>query len=63
MQTLLTFGLFLRIPSDLAQKEDEDKTSVTTPFEVYCYTRMPEGIKQPLILGTSTVCVGSTSKM
>ena len=26
-------------------KEDEEKTSFTTPFETYCYTRMPEGLK------------------
>ena len=26
-------------------KEDEEKTSSTTPFETYCYTRMPEGLK------------------
>ena len=24
-------------------KEDEEKTSFTTPFGTYCYTRMPEG--------------------
>jgi hypothetical protein len=27
------------------KKEDEEKTSFTTPFETYCYTRMPEGLK------------------
>ena len=27
------------------KKEDEDKTSFTTPFRTYCYTRMPEGLK------------------
>ena len=26
-------------------KEDEEKTSFTTPFRTYCYTRMPEGLK------------------
>jgi len=26
-------------------KEDEEKTSSTTPFGTYCYTRMPEGLK------------------
>ena len=26
-------------------KEDEEKTSFTTPFKTYCYTRMPEGLK------------------
>ena len=27
------------------KKEDKDKTSFTTPFGTYCYTRMPEGLK------------------
>jgi hypothetical protein len=27
------------------KKEDEDKTCFTTPFGTYCYTRMPEGLK------------------
>jgi hypothetical protein len=27
------------------KKEDEEKTSFTTPFGTYCYTRMPEGLK------------------
>jgi hypothetical protein len=26
-------------------KEDKEKTSFTTPFGIYCYTRMPKGIK------------------
>jgi hypothetical protein len=26
-------------------KEDEKKTSFTTPFRTYCYTRMPKGLK------------------
>ena len=26
-------------------KEDEEKTSFTTPFGTYCYTRMHEGLK------------------
>ena len=26
-------------------KEDEDKTSFTTPFDTYCFVRMPEGLK------------------
>ena len=26
-------------------KEDEEKTSFTTSFRTYCYTRMPEGLK------------------
>jgi hypothetical protein len=27
------------------KKEDEEKTSFTTPFGTYCYTRIPEGLK------------------
>ena len=27
------------------KKEDEGKTSFTTLFRTYCYTRMPEGLK------------------
>jgi len=27
------------------KKKDEGKTSFTTPFGTYCYTRMPEGLK------------------
>ena len=27
------------------KKEDEEKTSFTTPFGTYCYTRMLEGLK------------------
>jgi hypothetical protein len=26
-------------------KEDEEKTSFITPFDTYCYLRMPEGLK------------------
>lgn len=26
-------------------REDEEKTSFTTPFGTYCYVRMPEGLK------------------
>jgi hypothetical protein len=26
-------------------KEDEEKTSFTTPIGTYCYVRMPEGLK------------------
>jgi len=29
----------------LLNKEDEEKTSFTTPFGTYCYIRMPEGLK------------------
>ena len=27
------------------KREDEEKTSFTTPFGTYCFTRMPEGLK------------------
>ena len=26
-------------------KADEEKTNFTTPFETYCYVRMPEGLR------------------
>jgi len=45
MQAFLSPRLLLRIPPDLAQKEDEENTSFTTPFGTYCYTRMPEELK------------------
>jgi hypothetical protein len=27
------------------KREDEDKTSFITPFGVYCFVRMPEGLR------------------
>jgi hypothetical protein len=27
------------------KKEDQEKTNFTTPFDTYCYVRMPEGLK------------------
>jgi hypothetical protein len=27
------------------KKEDQEKTSFTTPFDTYCYIRMPKGLK------------------
>ena len=27
------------------KKLDEEKTSFTTPFDTYCYVRMPEGLR------------------
>jgi len=36
---------FSRFHQIWLNKEDEEKTSFTTPFETYCYTRMPEGLK------------------
>jgi hypothetical protein len=27
-------------------KEDEEKTSFITPFDTYCYLRIPEGLKK-----------------
>ena len=29
------------------KREDEEKTSFTTPFGIYCFVRMPEGLKTP----------------
>jgi hypothetical protein len=37
--------LFLRLSPNLGQKEDEEKTSLITPFGTYCYLRMPEGLR------------------
>ena len=45
MQALLSPGLFLGYHQIWLNKEDEEKTSFTTPFRTYCYTRMPEGLK------------------
>jgi hypothetical protein len=45
MQKVLTPGLFSGYHQIWLKKEDEEKTSFATPFETYCYTRMPEGQK------------------
>jgi hypothetical protein len=29
----------------IVQREDEKKTSFITPFETFCFVRMPEGLK------------------
>jgi hypothetical protein len=42
---ILIAGLLFTIPSDLAQERRRRKNSFTTPFGTYCYTRMPEGLK------------------
>ena len=44
MQVLFPPRLFLGYHQIWLKKEDE-KTSFTTPFGTYCYTRMPEGLK------------------
>jgi hypothetical protein len=36
---------FSRCHQTWLNKEDEEKTSFTTPFETYCYVRMHEGLK------------------
>ena len=45
MSEVFSPRLFLWVSPNLDEKEDEDKTSFTTPFGTYCYTRMPEGLK------------------
>jgi len=45
MQALLPPRLFLGYHQIRLSKEDEEKTSLTTPFRTYCYTKMPEGLK------------------
>jgi hypothetical protein len=41
---VFTFGLFLGY-HQIWLKKEEEKTSFTTPFETYCYTRMLVGLK------------------
>jgi hypothetical protein len=36
-------------------KEDEEKTSFITPFETFCFVRMPEGLKNA---GSTLPCRG-----
>jgi len=43
MMSLLNY--FSRYHQIWMRKEDEEKTSFTTPFGTYCFVRMPEGLK------------------
>jgi hypothetical protein len=43
MMSLLDF--FSRYHQVWMQKEDEAKTGFTTPFGVFCFIRMPEGLR------------------
>jgi hypothetical protein len=45
MPNILTPRLLFRISQIWLKKEDEEKTSFTTPFDTYCYTRKPKGLK------------------
>jgi hypothetical protein len=45
MRKNVSARLFLRISSGLDEKEDEDKTSFITTFGVFCFVRMPEGLR------------------
>ena len=42
MSLLDCFSRYLHI---WMKKEDEEKTSFTTPYGTYCFVRMPEGLK------------------
>ena len=45
MQALSPVDCFSGYHQIWLNKEDEKKTSFTTPFGTYCYIRMPEGLK------------------
>lgn len=45
MQVLLSPIIFLRISPNRLRKEDEEKTSFTTPFGTYCFVCMLKGLK------------------
>ena len=39
------------------KKSDEEKTSFTTPFGIYCYVRMPEGLRNAGCMFNRTITV------
>jgi hypothetical protein len=39
---------FLRYHQIWLRKEDKEKTSFITPFGIYCYLRMPDGLRMPV---------------
>ena len=44
-QLMSLLDCFSRYHQIWMKKEDEEKTSFTTPFGTYCFVRMPEGLK------------------
>jgi hypothetical protein len=44
-ETMALLDYFSRCHQIWLRKEDEEKTSFITPFDTYCYLRMPEGLK------------------
>jgi hypothetical protein len=42
---LSLLDMFSRYHQIRVQREDEEKTSFVTPFETFCFVRMPEGLK------------------
>jgi hypothetical protein len=44
-ETMASLDYFSRYNQIWLRKEDEEKTSFTTPFSTYCYLRMPEGLR------------------
>ena len=44
-QMMSLLDCFLGYHQIWTRKEDEEKTSFTTPFGTYCFVRMPEGLK------------------
>jgi hypothetical protein len=44
-ETMALLDCFSRYHQIWLREEDEEKTSLITPFGTYCYLRMPEGLK------------------
>jgi hypothetical protein len=44
-ETMALLDYFSRYHQIWLHEEDEEKTSLITPFGTYCYLRMPEGLK------------------
>jgi hypothetical protein len=44
-ETMALLDYFSRYHQIWLREEDEEKTSLITPFDTYCYLRMPEGLK------------------
>jgi hypothetical protein len=44
-EVLSLLDMFSRYHQIRVCREDEEKTSFITPFETFCFVRMPEGLK------------------